>query len=133
MTRGESTQTKVHLQGRNDDFLVFVDDVDEYKKWLKGDTSIPLARFVSTFQVFLTHKYVVPIFFFFFFSSVLHLRGANTHCRQGTQGTYDAAAKNILAAEFDTENVDEVIKKILKNGTMQNMEVMESPTMYPRP
>ncbi|KAG6013190.1 hypothetical protein E4U54_006992 [Claviceps lovelessii] len=98
MTRGESTQTKVHLQGRNDDFLVFVDDVDEYKKWLKGDTSIPLARFVSTFQVFLTHK-------------------------QGTQGTYDAAAKNILAAEFDTENVDEVIKKILKNGTMQNMEM----------
>ncbi|KAG5944180.1 hypothetical protein E4U53_006920, partial [Claviceps sorghi] len=42
---------------------------------------------------------------------------------QGTQGTYDAAPKNILAAEFDTEDVDEVIKKILKEGTMQTMEM----------
>ncbi|KAG6039889.1 hypothetical protein E4U41_001847 [Claviceps citrina] len=98
MTRGETTQTKVHFQGRNDDFLVFVDDVDEYKKWLKGDTSIPLAQFVSSFKIFLTHK-------------------------QGTQGTYDAAPKHILAAEFDTEDVDEAIKKILKDGTMQTMEM----------
>lgn len=59
MTRGESTQSKVHFQGRNDDFLIFVDDVEEYKKWKDGDTTIPLAQFVSTFKVFLTHKYVL--------------------------------------------------------------------------
>ncbi|KAG5997270.1 hypothetical protein E4U52_004576 [Claviceps spartinae] len=98
MTRGESTQSKVHFQGRNDDFLIFVDDVEEYKKWKNGDTTIPLAQFVSTFKVFLTHK-------------------------QGTQGTYDAAPKNVLSAEFDTEDVDEVIKKILLSGNMQTVEM----------
>ncbi|QPG99374.1 hypothetical protein C2857_001618 [Epichloe festucae Fl1] len=98
MTRGEATQSKIHFQGRNDDFLIFVDDVEVYKKWLKGDTSIPLAQFVSSFKIFHTHK-------------------------QGNQGTYDAAPKHILAAEFDTEDEDEVIKKILKEGSIHTMEM----------
>lgn len=55
MTRGESHQSKVHYKGKQDDFLVFVDDVETYKKWL-NDSSIPLAHFVSTFKVYLTHK-----------------------------------------------------------------------------
>lgn len=55
MTRGEATQIKVHYKGKNDDFLVFVDDSEEYKKW-KSDSSIPMAHFVSAFKVFVTHK-----------------------------------------------------------------------------
>ncbi|KAG8421745.1 hypothetical protein J3458_003594 [Metarhizium acridum] len=98
MTRGESTQTKVHYKGSIDDFLVFVEDVDQCNKWLKGDTSIPLAQFVSSFKIFLTH-------------------------RQGAQGTYDAAPKNVLYSEFGTDDDDEVIKKILKDGAMQTMEM----------
>lgn len=43
--------------------------------------------------------------------------------RQGAQGTFDTASKMELAAEFDTENTDEAILKILQEGTMQNMEV----------
>lgn len=43
--------------------------------------------------------------------------------RQGAQGTYDSASKMELAAEFDTENTDEAIMKILQQGSMQNMEV----------
>ncbi|KAH0595298.1 hypothetical protein MHUMG1_07048 [Metarhizium humberi] len=80
MTRGESTQTKIHYKGSDDDFLVFVEDVDQYKQWLKGDT-------------------------------------------QGAQGTYDAAPKNVLYSEFGTDDDDEVIKKILKGGSMQTMEM----------
>lgn len=57
MTRGESTQSKVHYKGKQEDFLVFVDDVDTYKKW-QTDKSVPLAHFISTFQVFQTHRYV---------------------------------------------------------------------------
>lgn len=57
MTRGESTQSKVHYKGKQEDFLVFVDDVDTYKKW-QSDKSIPPAHFISTFNVFLTHRYV---------------------------------------------------------------------------
>ncbi|KAL6858522.1 ribosome maturation protein [Trichoderma novae-zelandiae] len=97
MTRGEAVQSKIHYKGKQDDFLVFVDDVDTYKKW-QNDRSIPLAHFISTFQVFLTH-------------------------RQGAQGTYDTASKMSLAAEFDTDNSDEVIPIILEKGTMQTMEM----------
>ncbi|KJZ77890.1 hypothetical protein HIM_02527 [Hirsutella minnesotensis 3608] len=97
MTRGETTQSKVHLKGKNDDFLVFVDDVDMYKKW-QNDKSTPLTQFVSSFQVFSTHK-------------------------QGTQGNYNTASKSTLAAEFDTEDTDEAIKHILEKGSIQNMEM----------
>jgi hypothetical protein len=55
MTRGEATQSKIHYKGKQDDFLVFVDDVDTYKKWL-NDKSTPLAHFISAFQVFVTHR-----------------------------------------------------------------------------
>lgn len=55
MVRGQSTQNKVHYKGESDDFLVFVDDPEVYKKWLT-DSSIPLAHFVSSFKIFVTHK-----------------------------------------------------------------------------
>ncbi|KOS20919.1 SDO1-like protein [Escovopsis weberi] len=97
MTRGESTQSKVHYKGEHDDFLVFVDDVEVYNKW-KRDSSIPLAHFVSTFQVFCTHK-------------------------QGAQGTYDTASKSMLASEFGSEDEDEALKAVLRKGSMQNMEM----------
>ena len=100
MTRGEATQTKVHFKsdkGDSEDFIVFVDDVETYKKWL-SDKSIPLAHFVSRFSVFVTHK-------------------------QGAQGTYDTASKATLSAHFDTEVEDDVIKKILEQGSAQTMEM----------
>lgn len=46
-----------------------------------------------------------------------------TDNRQGAQGQLDAAPKNILSAEFDTENEDEVITKILQSGNLQQSEV----------
>ncbi|TGJ80057.1 hypothetical protein E0Z10_g8713 [Xylaria hypoxylon] len=96
MTKGEATQTKIHYKGKDDDFIIFVDDNETYKKWL-NDKSIPLAHFVSTFKVFVTHK-------------------------QGTQGQLSDAAKLTLAAEFDTENEDEVIKQILLKGNVQESQ-----------
>lgn len=55
MTKGGATQVKVHFKGEDDDFLVFVDDLETYKKW-QEDKSIPLAHFVSAFKIFVTHK-----------------------------------------------------------------------------
>jgi hypothetical protein len=55
MTRGEGTQSKVHYKGKTDDFIVFVDDADSYKKW-EGDKSVALTQFVSAFEVFATGK-----------------------------------------------------------------------------
>jgi len=97
MTRGEGSLSKIHLKGKDDDFIVFVDDVEDYNKWL-NDKSGPLARFVSPLTVFVTHK-------------------------QGAQGPYDAASKGTLAFEFGTEDSNESMKKILMEGTLQTMEM----------
>jgi ribosome maturation protein Sdo1 len=97
MTRGEVTQSKVHYKGKNDDFVVFVDDVEVYKKW-QEDKSVPMAHFVSAFKIFVTHK-------------------------QGAQGQMDTAPKSLLSSEFDTENDEEVIKKILESGSIQTVEM----------
>jgi hypothetical protein len=55
MARGEATQVKCHYKGKEDDFIVFVDDLKAAQEW-KTDKSIPLAHFVSSFKVFVTHK-----------------------------------------------------------------------------
>ncbi len=55
MTRGETHQLKVHFKGKHDDFIVFVDDMEEYKKW-QTDKSVPMSHFISAFKVFVTHK-----------------------------------------------------------------------------
>jgi hypothetical protein len=55
MPRGEAQQTKVHYKGKEDDFIVFIDDAKQLKEW-KSDKSIPLAQFVGSFKVFVSHK-----------------------------------------------------------------------------
>jgi len=58
MPRGNAAQTKVHYQGKEDDFVIFVEDIEQVQKW-KNDRSIPLAQVVSGFKIFVTHKYVL--------------------------------------------------------------------------
>jgi Shwachman-Bodian-Diamond syndrome (SBDS) protein len=57
MPRGNAAQVKVHYQGKDEDFIIYVDDVDSVQKW-KKDRSIPLAQVVSGFKIFVTHKLV---------------------------------------------------------------------------
>lgn len=53
--KGAATQIKIHYKGSDDDYLVFVDDLETYKKW-QSDKSVPMAHFVSAFKIFVTHK-----------------------------------------------------------------------------
>jgi len=55
MARGEATQVKCHYKGKEDDFVVFLDDVQAAKNW-KTDKSIPLPQFISAFKIFVTGK-----------------------------------------------------------------------------
>jgi hypothetical protein len=55
MARGEAPQVKCHYKGKDDDFVIFVDDAKVAREW-KTDKSIPLAQVVSSFKVFVTHK-----------------------------------------------------------------------------
>jgi len=55
MVKGNTNQTIVHYKGTEDDYIVFVDDVETYKKW-QGDKSVALAHFISAFKIFTTNK-----------------------------------------------------------------------------
>ncbi|KAI9856702.1 MAG: hypothetical protein M1824_005285 [Vezdaea acicularis] len=99
MPRGNASQTKVHYKGKEDDFVVFVDDAQAVKAW-KEDSSIPLAQVVSGFKIFITHKH-------------------------GAQGILDAASKSTLENEFGTSYDDEVVKVILEKGDIQETEGAE--------
>ena len=57
MPRGNAGQSKVHYQGKEEDFVVLIDDPESVQRW-KNDRSIPLAQVVSGFKIFITHKYV---------------------------------------------------------------------------
>jgi len=96
MTKGEGSQTKVHYKGKEDDFIVFVENVKIVRDW-KSDKSIPLAEVVNSFKIFVSHK-------------------------QGAQGQLDSASKATLENEFGTSNEDEIIKTILEKGNMQETE-----------
>ncbi|MCJ1343708.1 hypothetical protein MMC31_001904 [Peltigera leucophlebia] len=97
MPRGNVSQVKVHYHGKEDDFVIFVDDVESVEKW-KKDRSIPLAQVVSGFKIFVTHKH-------------------------GAQNAHDTPSKQTLENEFGTQNEDEVLVKILEGGIVQETEM----------
>ncbi|KAK0509054.1 hypothetical protein JMJ35_008425 [Cladonia borealis] len=99
MPRGNASQSKVHYQGKEDDFVIYIDDVQSVQKW-KDDRSIPLAQVVSGFKIFITHKH-------------------------GAQNAYDGASKQTLENEFGTSNEDECMIKILEKGDIQETETSE--------
>jgi hypothetical protein len=55
MPRGVAPQTKVHFKGKEDDFIVFVEDANALNDW-KGAKSIPLTQIVASFKIFISHK-----------------------------------------------------------------------------
>lgn len=57
MPRGNTRQIKVVFKGKNDDFIVFVDSLEDVEKW-KKDSSIPLAQVLNGWKIFCTDKYV---------------------------------------------------------------------------
>ncbi|KAL2757102.1 hypothetical protein ACRALDRAFT_1062710 [Sodiomyces alcalophilus JCM 7366] len=106
MTRGEVNQAKIHFKGDNDDFFVFIDDPEDYQKW-REDKSVPLANFISSFRIFVTHG-------------------------QGNQGTFLTASKATLENQFGTSVDDEVIAQILEKGEFRTHEVRAVLSYFPQ-
>lgn len=94
-----SSQERVFYKGQKEDFLVFIDDVDAYEKYIAGVSSIPLSSFVAKFDVY------------------------RTVTGNGSEGMLEVASKQTLNEEFgDFKSVeDEIIPKILKSGQLQNL------------
>ncbi|KAK4235919.1 DUF1960-domain-containing protein [Achaetomium macrosporum] len=99
MARGGNQMTRVHYKGPNDNYFVFVDSLEDYRKWLK-DSSIPLTQVVRSFQIFCIHKH-------------------------GTQGMYGHASNADLDNEFGTHVDEEVLEKILRRGTVTERHMVE--------
>lgn len=55
MTRGQAQQVKVHYKGKDDDFVIFIEDAKAAQAW-RTDKSISLVQIVSAFKVFVTHR-----------------------------------------------------------------------------
>lgn len=129
MPRGNASQSKVHYQGKDEDFVIMVDDVASVQAW-KDDRSIPLAQVVSGFKIFVTHKYVLlplPSQLFmpssFLSKSETSANETTRGNRHGAQNAYDTASKQTLDNEFGTHNEDECMVKILEGGSLQETEV----------
>ena len=121
MPRGNAVQSKVHYQGKDEDFVVLVDDVKSVQEW-KSDRSIPLTQVVSGFKIFVTHKYLI------YPKYMLASTIANVDVpRHGAQGVLDGASKATLENEFGTSNEDECMIKILEGGSLQETEVYNGP------
>lgn len=99
MARGEATHYKVHYKGKEDDFIVFLDSAEEYKKWL-NDKSVPLPQVVASFKTFVTNK-------------------------QGAQGKLNGASRAALENEFGSYVDEDVIKQILEKGNLQESALEE--------
>lgn len=56
MPRGNTQQSKVIFKGKNDDFIVFVDSIEDVEKW-KKDSSVPLAQVLNGWKIFCSDKY----------------------------------------------------------------------------
>ncbi|KAF2662505.1 shwachman-Bodian-diamond syndrome protein [Lophiostoma macrostomum CBS 122681] len=97
--KGNDVQTKVHLKGKDDDFIIFVDSAEAVQNW-KNDSSVPLAQVVNGWKIFVTHK-------------------------QGTQGILDAASNSDLENQFGTHREEDVVKQILEQGTVQDVDAKE--------
>jgi len=76
-----------------DEFIMIIDDVSAYEKFKEGDSSIPLALIVDSFDVF--------------------------HSGTGAQGTLGKVSKQQLETIFDTSNEAEVAKLMVQRGTLQ--------------
>jgi hypothetical protein len=55
MPSANAMQSKVHFQGKDEDFIVYVDSAKAVEQW-RSDKSIALTNVVSRFKIFISHK-----------------------------------------------------------------------------
>lgn len=82
---------KLFWKGNEADFVIFIENTDLVEKYKKGDSTIPLIDIISIYKVFINRQ-------------------------GGVEGVLDEASKLELSNEFGKADIDEIIKKILKEG-----------------
>lgn len=114
MPRSNTPASKIFYKGRVDDFIVFVDDLTTLNDW-RRDRSIPLARVLNGWKIFVTHRYS---------SGLLdYAQGKADSRSHGSQGVLDGASKASLDNEFGTSKEEDCMVKILEGGEYQSYTV----------
>lgn len=90
--KGTISRVVYQKESKGDTFIVIAASPDMVKKW-RSDKTIPLIEVVDGYKIFSS--------------------------RQGAQGQLAAASRGELENEFGTSNEDEVIKRILQEGHVQ--------------
>lgn len=83
---------KVFYKGTENDFIVFVEDSEALKKYRSNDKTVPLVDVISIYKVY-------------------------TNRQGGNEGVIDEASNSELQNEFGTRNIDEVLLKIIREGS----------------
>jgi hypothetical protein len=112
MPRGNGSICLVHYRGqkkadgsKGDDFIVYIDDIEDYTKWKEGDKSIAITRFAGQ-DIYTNHKH-------------------------GHQTAEDRVSDRDLHNEFGhlaqngKPNKDEILEFILQSEDAQVVEVPE--------
>lgn len=89
------TSSKFFYKGQSKDFIIFIESEEAVKSHLK-DPSVPLVNVVSNFKVYTTMS------------------------GHGAEGKLDEASKQELAIEFGELKVEEIIEKMLKEGSFKH-------------
>jgi hypothetical protein len=55
MARGEAKQTRVYFKGKENEFVVFVENPEAAEQW-KADQTTPLVQVVKAFTIYVTQK-----------------------------------------------------------------------------
>ncbi|KAK5936513.1 hypothetical protein PMZ80_011260 [Knufia obscura] len=97
MARGEAPQTRIYFKGKDDEFVIFVNNAEAAERW-NSDKSTPLVRVVKTFQIFKTREH-------------------------GSQGGLLIASNADLRDEFESDDIDKIIEIILEKGILKNAKV----------
>ncbi|KAJ3741574.1 DUF1960-domain-containing protein [Lentinula detonsa] len=86
---------------KSEEYIIIVNPA-EYKKWIQGDTSIPLSEVVDSFQVF--------------------------YSTSGNQGLLGQASNQQLENHFGTSKDTDVVEIILKRGKDQPGDAISTQT-----
>ncbi|GMM30118.1 Rtc3 protein [Martiniozyma asiatica (nom. inval.)] len=93
------SQPRIFYKGNNEDFIVFLDDLNAYDSYVnKSDTTVPLTEVLGNFDVY------------------------RSCTGNGSTGKLEIASMQELSEEFgDFGNVeDDIIPLILRTGEVQN-------------
>jgi len=114
--KGAAEPTIVHFRGEKDDWVVFIDEPDQYKEWKQAQQDD--AKDEQQADDAKDAKFDVPLFV----EGKDAIFVTNSH---GPQGTKNTASKSMIASEFGTEDKSLAIKHILLKGTLVEIKMSE--------